>query len=120
MLSTGVKSVLDIQRKRLQRETDLKNKIVMNIRDRIKSYALYGQMRCIYTIPEFIFGNAPYNIMEMTAHIIKQLDNEGYYIQLFDNNKILVSWDIHDIKKCQKRKEKAKRNYDDLRPLMSK
>jgi hypothetical protein len=119
MLSTTVKSVMDVQRKRLERESGLKNKIVTNIKERIKNYAKHGQMRCIFQVPSFIFGHPPYDISEMTLYIVNKLDKEGFYIKVYPTSYILISWDVNDIRKHQKEKEKERKKIDDLIPLMS-
>lgn len=120
MLSTTVKSVMDVQRKRLERESSLKDKIIKNIKDRIKNYATHGQMKCLFQVPSFIFGHPPYEVGEMTLYIVNKLDSEGFYIEVYPNNSLLISWDVNDIRKRQKQKEKEKRKMEDLIPLMSK
>jgi hypothetical protein len=119
MLSTSVKSVLEIQKKRSQRENELKNKLVGIIKERINNYAKHGQMKCVYRIPAFVFGYSPYNINEMTEFIYKKLDSEGYYLILHHDYNLFISWDVNDIKRSQKKKEKHRRKMDDLIPLMS-
>jgi hypothetical protein len=119
MLSTSVKSVLDIQKKRSQRENELRLKLVGIIKERINNYARHGQMKCIYKIPAFVFGHSPYNINEMTEYIFKKLDNEGYYLVLNYDYNLFISWDVNDIKRSQRKKEKQRRKMDDLIPLMS-
>ena len=43
-----------------------------------------------------------------------------FYLKVYPNSLLFISWDINDIKKLQRRREKERRNIDDLIPLMSK
>lgn len=45
-----------------------------------------------YEIPKFIIGFPVYNLDECTNVIIKQLEDNGFNIEKFEENLILVEW----------------------------
>ena len=119
MLSTSVKSVLGIQRKRNMRERLVKDKIISSAKEKINNYAMHGQMKCVYQVPVFLLGHAPFDNDTMMLHVAKTLMGEGFYVEVGDNNNVLVSWDVKDIQKVQKSRKKSKANIDSLLPMMN-
>jgi hypothetical protein len=118
MLSTSVKSVLDIQRKRTMREKIVKDKILSSAKEKINNYAMHGQMRCSFQVPIFLLGHAPYNDVEMIVHIASTLMKEGFYVEV-NNANILISWNAKDIQKVQKHKKKEKDSMTSLVGMMN-
>lgn len=100
MLSPDVENVLSIQKKRSEREEQLKHKMLHSVKEKINNYANFGQTNCIYTIPNFLIGEIPYNIDKMSKYISKKLKQEGFYIIRISSQYIYISWDIKDIAKC--------------------
>jgi hypothetical protein len=45
-----------------------------------------------YEIPEFIIGFPLYNLDECKKHIVKQLNDNGFNVEIFDDNIILIQW----------------------------
>ena len=101
MLSPDVENVLSIQKKRSQREEQLKQKMLHSVKEKINNYANFGQTNCIYTVPNFLIGEIPYNIDKMSKYICKKLKDEGFYIIKISSQFIYISWDIKDIAKNQ-------------------
>ena len=99
MLSPEVENVLSIQKKRSEREEQLKQKILQSVKEKINNYANFSKTKCIYTVPNFIIGEIPYNIDKMSRYICKKLKNEGFYIIKISSQFIFISWDIKDILK---------------------
>lgn len=99
MLSPEVENVLSIQKKRSEREEQLKQKILQSVKEKINNYANFSKTKCIYTVPNFIIGEIPYNIDKMSRYICKKLKNEGFYIIKISSQFIFISWDIKDISK---------------------
>ena len=45
-----------------------------------------------YEIPEFIIGFPLYNLDECKKHIVKELKDNGFNVEIYDNNIILIEW----------------------------
>lgn len=45
-----------------------------------------------YEIPEFIIGFPLYNLDECKKYIIKELKDNGFNVEIYDNNIILIEW----------------------------
>tara|TARA_B100000427_G_C15187863_1_gene454622 strand:- start:133 stop:498 length:366 start_codon:yes stop_codon:yes gene_type:complete len=120
MLSTSVKSVMEMQKKRLYRDNEVKKKILKSIKDRIEKYAFHGSTRCLFDIPNFIFGYLPYDVLEIKNYILNTLSSEGFYVIIISGNVIYISWHINDVQKQQEIKKREIEEYDDLSLLMSK
>jgi hypothetical protein len=106
MLSPDVENILDIQKKRSLREEKLKEKILHYVKEKIHNYANFGQTNCIYTIPNFIFGEMPYKIDSMNRYLVKKLKKEGLYVINISFQYIYISWNIKDIKKTLEEQSK--------------
>ena len=100
MLSPDVENILNIQKNRSLREEKLKEKILHSVEEKINNYANFGHTNCIYTIPNFIFGEMPYKIDSMNRYLVKKLKKEGLYIINISPQYIYISWNIKDIKKA--------------------
>ena len=115
MLSPDVENILEIQKKRTVRDEQLKQKMLHIIKEKINTYAKFGQKNCIYTVPNFLVGEIPYKIELMTKYIIKKLKSEGLYIIKLSDQYIYISWDIKDITKAmEEKKNKINKDIDDL------
>lgn len=97
MLSKELKDVLKIQKKKVEREIEVKDKLYKQLMAKIKTYAKQALTRCIYTVPNFVYGYSPFNIDEMKEYLIKKLVNDGFRAYLTQNGYIFISWDIKDI-----------------------
>ena len=62
MLSTDVENILELQKRRSNREEQLKIKMLNSVKDKINNYANFGQTACIYKIPNFLIGEIPFEI----------------------------------------------------------
>ena len=112
MISPDVENVLSIQKKRSEREEHLKQKILHTVKYKIQNYANFGQTNCIFTIPNFLIGEIPYNIDKISKYLLKKLKNEGFHVIKLSIQFIYISWNIKDIAKNQESKSKS--NNDDL------
>jgi hypothetical protein len=101
MLSPDVENVLSIQKKRSEREEQLKQKMLQSVKEKINNYAKLGQTNFIYTVPNFLIGEIPYSIDKMSKYICRKLKDEGFYIIKISTQFIYISWDIKDIAKSQ-------------------
>lgn len=107
MFSPTVENVLSIQKKRSQREEQIRLKVLNTLKEKIQNYANFGHLSCIYNIPNFIIGYTLYNLTEMTKFIIKKLKSEGFCIKQLTSQHIFISWDIKDITNNLNKKSKS-------------
>ena len=110
MLSPDVENVLTIQKNRLLREEQLKQKMLNSVKEKINNYAKFGQTNCIYKIPNFIIGEIPFKLESMHKYLIKKLKSNGFYIIDINIQYFYVSWDIKDINKALEDRKKEKQN----------
>lgn len=104
MLSKELKDVLKIQRKTLEIETELKNKLYQQIISKIQTHAKQCITFCVYTVPRFVYGFPPFNVDEIQEYLLKRLTNDGFVAELMNNDCIYISWNIKDIGRAQCRK----------------
>lgn len=117
MLSPDVENILQVQKNRSLRDEQLKEKMLKLVKEKIQNYANFSQTKCIYTIPNFLFGEIPYSLELMNKYIVKKLKQEGFYVIYISAQYIYISWDIKDIniaieEKNKKIKEKLQKNLD--------
>lgn len=117
MLSSYVEKILQIQKNRSFREEKLKEKMLKTVKEKIENYANFSQTNCIYTIPNFLFGEIPYSLEAMNKYIVKKLKQEGFYVINMSLQYIYISWDIKDIniaieEKSKKVKNKLRKNVE--------
>ena len=108
MLSADVENILKKQKKRSIREDQLKEKILLSVKEKINNYSNFGQTNCIYTVPNFLIGEIPFNIESMNKYLVKKLKAEGFYIIKLSVQFIYISWNIKDINEVIKEKSKKK------------
>jgi len=99
MLSSKIENIIEIQKKRNQRDEKTKQIILDTINNKIKNYANLGLLECLYKIPSFMFGYAPYNLSDITKHVYKQLKSDGYYVVQINDEYIYISWDVNKLYK---------------------
>jgi hypothetical protein len=68
------------------------SKIYSNIEKKITIASSSNFYYVWYEIPEFIIGFPLYNVAECKTVVVKQLKDNGFNIEEFDNNIILVTW----------------------------
>lgn len=97
MLSKELKDVLKIQKKKVEREIEVKNKLYQQLISKIQTYAKQTLTKCVYTVPNFIYGYPPFDTNEMKDYITKKLINDGFRVYILQNGNIFISWDIKDV-----------------------
>jgi hypothetical protein len=68
------------------------SKIYSNIEKKITIASSSNFYYVWYEIPEFIIGFPLYNVTECKSVVIKQLQDNGFKVEEFENNIILVTW----------------------------
>ena len=106
MLSPEIENILEIQKKRSNREERLKLKVFNIVKEKIQNYANFGKTCLVYSVPNFIIGEIPFTLDTMSKYITKKLKEEGFYIINLNIQTIYISWDIKDIQKVLDKKTK--------------
>tara|TARA_A100001015_G_C14705939_1_gene600172 strand:- start:279 stop:668 length:390 start_codon:yes stop_codon:yes gene_type:complete len=114
MLSPDVENILELQKKRTNREEQLKQKMLNSVKEKINNYANFGQTACIYKIPNFLIGEIPFEIETIHKFLVKKLKNEGFYVINMNVQYIYISWDIKDINKVLKEKKSKIHNKQEI------
>lgn len=97
MLSKELKDVLKIQKKKLERYIELKNKIFSQVITKINNHAKLGLTHCVYTVPHIVYGFPSYDISDVRTFLINKLIADGFRTILMNNGNIYISWDIKDV-----------------------
>jgi hypothetical protein len=68
------------------------SKIYSNIEKKINLASASNFYYTWYEIPEFIIGYPLYNVNECKVNVIKQIKDNGFDIEEFEKNIILIKW----------------------------
>ena len=116
---SGLRDILELQKRQHSRYNALRNDILRKMSDKIRHLSKHGELRCVYTVPSYIFGFPTYNVTEITTYLFTILKNEGFCVVLLGDDKIFVSWDINDINSLKRPKNKKKVSISDIKPLIN-
>jgi len=112
MFSDTVQNAISTQKKRSERYSVLKEKILLVCKERIINYSNLNQTQCIYKIPVFILGYPPYNVDSMNKHLFKNLNREGFHVVKLNPEYIYISWNIKDLAKNEVEKKEISTNLN--------
>ncbi|AUF82651.1 hypothetical protein TetV_569 [Tetraselmis virus 1] len=90
--------------KRLQSEAKQRQKakkttfdtILDKVYNRILSKSKLDWRRIVYEVPLFVVGLPAYDVTECTSYIAKNLQKDGYIIEIYGERVIYISWDSHE------------------------
>jgi len=117
---SSLNDVLDLQKRQNSRYNALRKDILSKMSEKIRHLAKHGELRCVYTVPNYVFGFPRYNVAEITTYLFTYVKNEGFCVVLLSDNKIFISWDINDLNKNNKKiAPKKKVSISDLKPLIN-
>lgn len=80
------------QKERDERKKITFNKVFLKIEKKIILASAANYYYCWYSIPEFIIGLPMYSIIECKEYIENNLKKNGFKIEFFEPNIILVTW----------------------------
>ncbi len=118
-MSLSLKDIINLQKKQTIRYNGLKEDMLNKLTDKVSHLAKHGQLKCIYTVPKYIFGYPPYNVTDITDYLFTKLKNEGFCCLIMGQDKLFISWDINDINEIKKRKKQEKKTFIDIKPLLN-
>jgi hypothetical protein len=116
---TTLKDVINLQKRQIDRYNELKKDILKKITNKISHLAKHNELRCIYTVPRYVFGFSTYKIEDITSFLFLYLKKEGFCVVLLSNDKIFISWDIKDITEVNNIKIKTKMDLNNIKPLLN-
>lgn len=90
----------DQRKKNRQRSFE---QVLTNIYTRMKSLAGIRHTRCMYQVPEFMFGYPLYTLNECIAYIHDRLSSQGFVCTYYFPNVLYISWDPDEIEKTKLR-----------------
>jgi len=115
---SSLKQVINLQKRQHSRYIELKQNILNKLTEKITHLAKHGEMRCVYTVPSYVFGAPAYNVADVTAFIYCAFKKEGFCIVILGDDKIFISWDINDINGIKK-PNKKKNQLVNIKPLIN-
>ena len=65
----------------------------------VKNVSDMDGVRCLFVVPEFIWGMPLYNVSECTAYVKTQVENAGFNVAFYFPRALLVSWDVNDLER---------------------
>jgi len=77
--------------------------------NKIKKAASQKSLRCLFEVPNYVFGYPLFNLNECIDFVISELKKNGFVVNYYFPNKIYISWDFEEINES-KRIEKPKTN----------
>lgn len=116
---SALKDAINLQKRQLNRLTELKNLLINKLAEKINNLSRNGQLKFIYNTPPYIFGFSKFDIDEMTTFILNILLREGYCAIKINSQSIFISWDVNDINVFKKEKRKSKKNIKSLLPIIN-
>ena len=115
---SSLREVIKLQKRQHARYIELKQSILNKLTEKIAHLAKHGEMRCVYTVPSYIFGAPTYNVADITAYLFYKFKDEGFCAVILANDKLFISWDINDINNI-KNENKSKKQIIDIKPLIN-
>ena len=100
------------------------DKILELCHRRIRNVAAYGGMNTFFEVPGMLIGYPLYNIHECMEHIITQLRNTGFLVQVLPPPHVCVmyiSWDPQELKppsRSNQKKQPASLPSSKPRPML--
>jgi hypothetical protein len=116
---SSLRDVINLQKRQLDRYNELKKDVLKKITNKISHLAKHNELRCIYTVPRYIFGFSTYKVEDLASFLFLHLKKEGFCVVLLSNDKIFISWDIKDMTANNKRKSKVKYDLSTIKPLIN-
>jgi hypothetical protein len=80
------------QKKREDKKKETFNKILEKVEKKIILASSANYYFTWYSIPEFIIGLPLYSLTECKDYIIRKVDKNGFKIEFFEPNILLIKW----------------------------
>ena len=116
---SSLKDVVNLQKRQLERYNELKKDVLKKITNKISHLAKHNELRCIYTVPRYVFGFSTFKVEDLASFLFMHLKKEGFCVVLLSNDKLFISWDIKDITNSNIRKKKIRYDLSTIKPLIN-
>eukprot|EP00798_Chlamydomonas_sp_ICE-L_P019683 gene19683-26370_t len=87
------KDIADRQKKR----KEIFRIVMKQCEKHIRNVVQADGIKCIFVVPEFIWGMPLYNVTECTKHVKTELERAGFHVTFYFPRLLLVSWDMSDL-----------------------
>lgn len=114
-----LKDVINLQKRQLNRQSELKKTLLKRLADRVNHLAKHGQLKCIYTVPDYCFGFATYRVEDMTNYLLNEIIKQGYCVIKLNERNLFISWDIKDVNSLINKMKKEKNNLESFLPILN-
>ena len=113
-MNISVNDMQNLYDKKQNKKKDTYNKILERVIRTMKENAIIGETKCVYQIPEIIFGMPVINKDECIHYINNILKEKGFNCFFIKPNYILIMWKLENklIKQNQKLIENKNNNLN--------
>lgn len=105
---------INLQKRQAYRILELRNAILSKLSEKINNLSRNGQIKFIYSVPQYLFGFHSFDVDEMTTFLTKKLKHEGYCAIKLNSCNIYISWDIKEINMLNDKKKKDIKNLKSM------
>jgi hypothetical protein len=71
---------------------ELFKKILIQCHRRIKHSNDHNEIYTFFNIPIYVIGYPPFNRLECSVYLMKELENNGFNIQTYSDNILYINW----------------------------
>jgi len=87
------KDLVKLQKKRENKKKNIYQKVYTKVEKKIVLTSNTDYYTCWYTVPEFMIGTPLYRLKKCIDYIITKLEKNGFKVELFEPNLLLISWE---------------------------
>ena len=113
-MNISINDMQNLYDKKQNKKKDTYNKILERVIRTMKENAIIGETKCVYQIPEIIFGMPVINKEECITYINNILKEKGFNCFFIKPNYILIMWKLENklIKQNNKLLENKNKSYN--------
>lgn len=93
----NINSLFDKKRARQTQRIRMFSRLLKKCHMKITLASQIEQTSCIYIIPYIVVGMPMYNFEECKKYITTHLTENGFIVEVFADDTLLISWEHHDI-----------------------
>jgi hypothetical protein len=99
----SLNDILQIEKERILRERVVLKTVYERMRNRINNSVRVKSKECVYTIPEFIPGYPPINVIKTMEYLFNKLKTEGFIVIQISLTQLYITWDPVQIRELNER-----------------
>ncbi len=104
-------NIIDLHRKvneKQMKKQECYNTVLEKCHRKIKVAAENQLLKCIYEVPEFIYGIPLYDLNKCIEYLIESLSKNGFFVKYYFPKLIYISWDWDEINQQHSKPNKSK------------